>query len=352
MSKLPISVCIIAKNEEKYIEECLKRLKQYDFEIIVTDTGSTDKTKELAQQYADKVLDFTWINDFAAARNYCAQAATNHWILALDCDELLERLDERMVRTMQKKYPMDKGMLYFKLLFQNEAGEELFEWDKLARLYDRRFYEFQGAIHEQLAPKRSLDRTGHTPANIVVPIEVVHLGYNISGEEMQKKQQRNIALLQGCLENEPQSSYLWFQLGNSHFIIKAYEAAVSDYEKALALLNGNFAAGHACDLLISLSKACTALARCEDALALLLQYADYFSSAKYSYATALAYLENERPMKALLEFIKIIALPDAETLGTDLDTCYGCIIELYQQLGDGKMADFFRQKRRERFGKF
>lgn len=351
MSKLPISVCIIAKNEEKYIEECLKRLKQYDFEIIVTDTGSSDKTKELAQQYADKVLDFTWINDFAAARNYCAQAATNHWILALDCDEMLEFLDECTVRTMLKKYPMDKGMLRFKLLFQNEVGEELFEWDKLARLYDRRFYEFQGVIHEQLVPKRSLDRTGHTPVNIVLPIEAVHLGYNISEEEMQKKQQRNIALLQSCLKNNPQSSYLWFQLGNSHFILKAYESAASDYENAFALLNGNLASGHACELLISLSKTYAALARYENSLALLLQYTDYFSSAKYAYATALAYLENECFMKAMLEFIKIIALPDAETLGTDLDTCYGCIIELYQQLGDEKMADFFRQKRRERFGK-
>lgn len=351
MSKLPISVCIIAKNEEKYIEECLKRLKQYDFEIIVTDTGSTDKTKELAQQYADKVLDFTWINDFAAARNYCAQAAANHWILALDCDELLERLDESTVRTMLKKYPMDKGMLRFKLLFQNEAGEELFEWDKLARLYNRRFYEFRGVIHEQLVPKKSLDRTGHAPDNIVLPIEVVHLGYNISGEDMNKKQQRNIVLLQGCLKNEPKNSYLWFQLGNSHFILKAYEAAVSDYENALALLNGKLTAGHACELLISLSKAYAALARYENSLDLLLRYADYFSSAKYAYAIALAYLENEQPLKALLEFIKIIALPDAETLGTDLDTCYGCIIELYQQLGDGKMADFFCEKRRERFGK-
>ena len=58
MSKVPISVCLIAKDEEKNIEECLKRLKPYGFEIIVTDTGSTDRTKELASRYADKVLDF------------------------------------------------------------------------------------------------------------------------------------------------------------------------------------------------------------------------------------------------------------------------------------------------------
>ena len=61
MSKVPISVCIIAKNEERFIEDCLKRLKPFGMEIIVTDTGSTDRTKEIAQKYADKVVDFEWI---------------------------------------------------------------------------------------------------------------------------------------------------------------------------------------------------------------------------------------------------------------------------------------------------
>ena len=62
MSRVPISVCMIAKNEEKYIEECLKKLKPYGFEIIVTDTGSSDKTKEIAQKYADKPRLLTMLN--------------------------------------------------------------------------------------------------------------------------------------------------------------------------------------------------------------------------------------------------------------------------------------------------
>ena len=92
MSKVPISVCIIAKNEEKYIEECLRHLKPYGFEIVVTDTGSTDRTKEIARKYADKVLDFEWIDDFSAARNFCMEHASNNWILAIDCDEYMEEL--------------------------------------------------------------------------------------------------------------------------------------------------------------------------------------------------------------------------------------------------------------------
>ena len=67
MARLPITACIIAKNEEKYIDQCLRHLLSYEMEIVVVDTGSTDRTKEIAFKYTDKVYDFTWINDFSAA---------------------------------------------------------------------------------------------------------------------------------------------------------------------------------------------------------------------------------------------------------------------------------------------
>ena len=57
---LPISVCIIAKNEEKYIEKCLSALAPYGFEIILTDTGSTDRTVAIAGKYTDKIYHFDW----------------------------------------------------------------------------------------------------------------------------------------------------------------------------------------------------------------------------------------------------------------------------------------------------
>ena len=67
---IPISVCVIAKNEEKNIEKCLAPLVPYNFEIILVDTGSTDRTKEIARKYTDQIYDFEWVNDFSAARNF------------------------------------------------------------------------------------------------------------------------------------------------------------------------------------------------------------------------------------------------------------------------------------------
>ncbi|MDE6918044.1 MAG: glycosyltransferase [Lachnospiraceae bacterium] len=78
MAGIPVSVCMIAKNEERYIEQCLRKLMRYNMEIVVVDTGSTDRTKEIAARYTDKLFDFTWCDDFSAARNYAVSKASNN----------------------------------------------------------------------------------------------------------------------------------------------------------------------------------------------------------------------------------------------------------------------------------
>ncbi len=90
---LPVSVCMIAKNEDNHIEECLKRLRPCRFEVIVVDTGSVDRTVETAQKYTDKVFHFAWCDDFSAARNFSIQQASNDWVLVIDCDEYLENVN-------------------------------------------------------------------------------------------------------------------------------------------------------------------------------------------------------------------------------------------------------------------
>ena len=92
---IPLSVCIIGKNEEKNIEKCLSSLAPYDFEIIYVDTGSTDRTVELAAKYTDKIYHFTWIDDFSAARNFSLAQAAHDYVLVLDCDEFLTSLDPK-----------------------------------------------------------------------------------------------------------------------------------------------------------------------------------------------------------------------------------------------------------------
>ena len=67
---ITISLCMIVKNEEEVLERCLNSLKGLMDEIIIVDTSSTDSTKEIAARYTDKIYDFSWCDDFAAARNF------------------------------------------------------------------------------------------------------------------------------------------------------------------------------------------------------------------------------------------------------------------------------------------
>lgn len=102
MRRLPISVCLIVKNEEHYLDACLKSVKDWVNEIIVVDTGSTDKTIEIAKENGAKVSHFEWIGDFAAARNESIKKATNPFILQLDADE---EIIESTIPWFEKEYP-------------------------------------------------------------------------------------------------------------------------------------------------------------------------------------------------------------------------------------------------------
>lgn len=158
MSKIPVTVCIIAKNEEKHIEECLKHLKKYDMEIIVTDTGSTDRTKEIAEKYADRVVDFEWIDDFAAARNYCASFASNNWILVIDCDEYVNSINVKGLRIMMQKYPRYTGVIRLKNLIVRSDGDIGYVSDDVPRMYNKNFFSFSFQFMNRSALKIQIKR--------------------------------------------------------------------------------------------------------------------------------------------------------------------------------------------------
>ena len=84
-----ISLCMIVKDEEAVLDKCLKSVHDLVDEIIIVDTGSTDKTKEIAKKYTDKIYDFKWVDDFAKARNYSFSKATKDYIFWLDADDYM-----------------------------------------------------------------------------------------------------------------------------------------------------------------------------------------------------------------------------------------------------------------------
>jgi GT2 family glycosyltransferase/2-polyprenyl-3-methyl-5-hydroxy-6-metoxy-1,4-benzoquinol methylase/Tfp pilus assembly protein PilF len=102
-SKDTLSLCMIVKNEEQHLARCLLSVKLVVDEMIVVDTGSTDRTSDIAKAFGAKVFDFPWSNDFSAARNHSLSMANGNWILVLDADEIISELDHPTLRNIVKK---------------------------------------------------------------------------------------------------------------------------------------------------------------------------------------------------------------------------------------------------------
>lgn len=343
MSKIPVSVCIIAKNEEKHMEECLKRLKPYGMEIIVTDTGSTDRTKEIAQKYADKVLDFEWVNDFSAARNFCAANAKNNWILAIDCDEYVNDLNTKVLRIMMQKFPKYVGAIQIKNIILRTNGTQGFATDTIVRLYNRNYYHFSMPVHEQVSPINMENSQVDALNAFVMPIELIHHGYAIEGEEMLQKQKRNLSLLYAKLEQDDKDPYVYFQLGQSNYIVDKVDTAIEFFEKGLSL-NPSTELIYVHEMIMSLAKVYISVGREEDAMALMDKYSNECKTAKFIHTYAGVYFDNKHYYKALLLYIKATAMLDFDTLGDGQLDCYEKIILLLQSMEQFKIAEMYVDK--------
>lgn len=121
-----ISLCMIVRNEEKFLEQCLNSVKELVDEIIIVDTGSTDRTKEIAARFTDKVFDFKWADDFSAARNESLKWAKGDWILVLDADEVIAKEDLTKIRKLVENQEAVGYILiqrnYFKSLEELDYG--------------------------------------------------------------------------------------------------------------------------------------------------------------------------------------------------------------------------------------
>lgn len=233
--KNTLSVCIIAKNEESMIRDCLESIKDISNDIIIVDTGSTDRTKSIALEYTSKVLNYEWNDDFAAARNYCLEQAKNDFILSIDCDERLINPD--FVNTKLSQIKDNIGGVMVKVVSYNDknAGKDVFN-SKMVRLFrnDTRI-RFDGIIHEQVL--NSIIDAGYKLLDS--EIEFIHEGYNHDALTMRKKQKRNLDLLLRQTRTNPNNAYNLFQLARTYLALNDLENAEKEIIKAINLSNND-----------------------------------------------------------------------------------------------------------------
>ncbi len=338
---LPISVCIIAKNEENYIGECLRRLSCYDWEIIVVDTGSTDSTVEIAHTYTPHVYHFDWVNDFSAARNYSISKASNDHILVVDCDEYLEK-DETaahlIVRLPLLLSPRQAGMLNL-ISPSADTADTRQETDTavplvhehVARFFHRKYTRYEGSIHEQLA---SIDGT---PLEFVpIPLTFYHVGYSTPAIK-KKKADRNIAMLEAALQADGANPYLLFQLGQSYFGLSDYERALPYFEQVLSM-DVNEKEDYVQTMVESYGYCLLNLKLYEKALELEGIYDIFAKTADFVFLMGLIYMNNAMFREAVREFQKAASIPVYAVDGVNSYKAYYNIGVIYECMGNMQEA--------------
>jgi Glycosyltransferases involved in cell wall biogenesis len=149
---ITISLCMIVRNEKDTIARCLDSVKGIPDEIVIVDTGSKDNTKEIVGQYTDRIYDFAWIDDFAAARNFAFNQATMEYILWLDADDVLSESDCRQFLELKKNLEsnIDAVSMPYLLSF-DEFGKVTYSFRRNRLVKRSKDFRWVGAVHEYLA---------------------------------------------------------------------------------------------------------------------------------------------------------------------------------------------------------
>ncbi|MBL1212496.1 MAG: glycosyltransferase [Ignavibacteriae bacterium] len=251
MPKLTLSM--IVKNEEQFLPGCLESVQGIADEIVVVDTGSTDSTKRIAEEHGAKVYDFVWVDDFSAARNFALQKSTGNWILYLDADE---RLTESSVEELKEIIEKDKNLAVNCLIDCIDNHNNKASVIKYTRLFrNNPKLKFKGKVHEQIVT--SLKELNYK--TVESNIKILHLGYDIPKAELEKKAERNLALLLKEFAEKP-TIYAAFQIAQSYGVLddstnvikyfdyilstkespKLYKAHAYRYKAAKAFERGDF----------------------------------------------------------------------------------------------------------------
>ncbi len=197
--KASVSFCMIVKNEEERLATALESIKSFADEIIVVDTGSTDRTVEIAESYGAKVHFHAWEKDFSKARNQSLSYATKEWIGILDADEEIVQEDLPILRQLLDQKEHDLVSCSVINISEDGSYQSFLPSTRFFRRSIGAYYS--GIVHNQL--KFDVDRY----TVLRGPVRVMHYGYGLSPEQMKRKIERSRELLLQQLEEDPNNAF-------------------------------------------------------------------------------------------------------------------------------------------------
>jgi glycosyltransferase involved in cell wall biosynthesis len=222
---MKLSACLMVKNEENQLNRCLDSIKEYCDEIIIVDTGSTDKTIEIAKEYTDKIYNHLWENDFSLHRNQSISYATGDWLLIIDADEELKiDLTKNELIGLLEKVPETTNSAAI-IMEDIQKGNIVMRCNS-ARLFRKDKVSYKGRVHNQPIIEGN--------SVILEDIVLYHYGYDRSPERMKEKFERSKELLLKQYENNENKHvefYLCQLYGQHKFLSESQEWGEKYYLK-------------------------------------------------------------------------------------------------------------------------
>ena len=241
-----LSLCMIVRNEEEFLEQCLASVKGLVDEMVIVDTGSSDATKKIASAFTDTIYDFAWCDDFAAARNESLRHATGDWVLVLDADEVLAPEDHAVIREsinsweisgfqlLTKNYCNDSSIMGWRPCppAADPSRKQVQGWfpSLKVRLFQRRAgLKFTGAVHEMV--DSSITSLGGRIASC--PVLVHH--YGTLQLQASHKTGKYLELNKKKTAENPLDAKAFFELGIQYKELGRFALAEEALERSLAL---------------------------------------------------------------------------------------------------------------------
>lgn len=224
INMISISLCMIVKDEEQNIARCLSSVKDIADEIIVVDTGSTDKTKEVVSQFTNKIYDFEWIDDFSAARNFSFSKATMDYILWLDADDVIMPNDQQKLMRLKQTMSADVDVVIMQYhVGEDKDGKSICSFPRERLLKRSMNFIWHDFIHEYL----------------VLMGNIINVEVGITHKSTHGISKRNLNIFEKKLaEGHTLSDRNLFYYARELFLNERYQDAKEYYIKFLNTKNG------------------------------------------------------------------------------------------------------------------
>ena len=290
-----LALVMIVRDEAARIARALRSARPYVDRMIVLDTGSVDGTAELAAAEGAQVHHFTWVDDFAAARNASLALSDAAWNLVLDADEWIEDGAESLGADI---FPASGGDVMGEVRRDNQLdlpGGEVSTITWIPRVLPRGV-RYEGRIHEQPVGVRR---------GVRLALRLGHDGFTAAN--LARKGDRNEALLMQALQDAPEDAYMWFQLAKEHQVRERAPQAALCFAEALRLAPPDAPYRHA--LVVRAITSLKTAGQIQDALILAnAEVANWPESPDFWFALGDLYLEaaSLEPDRAMAEFLPVV----------------------------------------------